>query len=309
MSTIGRRGNTGVGIEGTPGTTTTMQAFLPTLSVDLVERHTPIGDLSAKGIRDEQGANSVQGKKWGEGSVEVVLDAQEAPRWIHLVMGSYSSSSTNIYIHTFSRKANNQPLSATIYRDRDTDAILFPYSVVNNLEITFADDIAKMTADILSMSPIVEDTESPSYSDLELFTWRNAELEVNDAGSTTELKIREFTLNINNNAEAIYAPNSNDVDRIVSKDFTVGGSFVIDFESTTQRSAFTALTKQRLVITLTEGTHKLTFTMPQVRIDQNDIITPLDDISQETITFVAEFDGTETLVIVARNDTVASYFE
>ena len=48
--------------------------------------------------------------------------------------------------------------------------------------------------------------------------------------------------------------------------------------------------------------------MPQVRIDQNDIVTPLDDISQETITFVAEFDGTNTLTIDVKNDTIPSYF-
>ena len=256
-STIGRRGNLGVGIEATPGTTTSIQAFVKFLSNDLVERHTTIGDVSAQGIRDEQGGSSVQGKKWGEGSIEVVLDAENAPRWIHLAMGAYASSSSGINIHNFTRKANNQPLSATVYRDRDTDVIKFPYSVVNTLEITFADDVAKLTADIISMSPIVEDGESPSYVDLDLFTWRNAEIEVNDQGSTTELKLREFTLNINNNAEMIYAPNSNDVDRIVSKDFNVGGSFTVDFENTIQRAAFTALTKQKLTITLTSGTHKI----------------------------------------------------
>ena len=305
--TIGRRGNLGIGTESTVGTTTTIKAWVPFLSVDLSERHTPIGDMSARGIRDEQGPEFVEGKKWGEGSVEVVLDAEVAPYFLLLAMGTYASSTSGIYIHTFSRKTANDPLTATIYRDRDVDVLLFPNSVVNTLEVSFADDVAKLTANILSKFPVEEDTETPSYADLDLFTWRNAEVEVNNAGSTSALKVREFNLQINNNVEPIFAPNDNNVDSLAMKQFGVSGSMVVDFENATQRDFFHDLTDVKLTVSLLESTHKITFTMPKVFIDNDEISTPIDDISQENINFVATHDGTESLSIEVRNDVLESY--
>ena len=307
--TIGRRGNTGVGVEATAGTTSAVKVWLPTLSNDLSERHTPIGDMSARGTRDEQSSESVLGKKWGEGAIEVILDAEVAPYLIFLGMGGYASSSSEIYIHDFSRKTGNNPKTATIYRDRDTDVVKFPHSVVNSFEVNFADDVAKLTANILSRFPIEEDAETPSYADLDLFTWRQARVQVNNAGVTSDLKVREFTLNVNNNAEMVYAPNSNDVDNIPMKQFGVSGNIVVDFENETQKDFFQNLTKVRLDVEMLQGTHKITFTMPQVRLDEDSISTPNDDISQETIAFVAENDGTETLTIEVRNDTLEAYDE
>lgn len=306
--TIGRRSNTGVGLETTPGITGAVKVWLPTLSNDLSERFTPIGDMSARGTRDEQSPESVAGKKWGEGSIEVILDAQVAPYLMFLGMGGYASSSSGIYIHTFSRKAANNPQTATVYRDRDIDIVKFPYSVVNTFEINFADDVAKLTAGLLSRFPIDEDAETPSYADLDLFTWRQARVQVTtNAGATSDLKVREFTLNVNNNAEMVYAPNSNDVDAIAAKQFGVDGTIVVDFENETQKDYFTGLTKVKLDVELLSGTHKITFMMPRVRFDEDSISTPNDDIAQETIRFVAETDGTDALTIEVRNDTLEAY--
>ncbi len=305
--TIGRRSNTGLGIESTPGTTTGIDVWIPTLLNDLSERHAPIGDISARGTRDEQGRDSVVGKKWGEGAIEVILDSEVAPYFFYLVMGGYASSTSGIYVHDFSRKAANDPRTATIYRDRDVDVMKFTNSVVNTLEVVFADDVAKLTAGIMSKFPIDEDAETPAYVDLDLLTWRNARVEVNNAGSTSDLKVREFTLNINNNAEMIYAPNSNDVDVIPFKQFGVEGTLVVDFENETQKDFFHNLTKVKLTVQLLGGTGSLTFTMPQVRIDEDAILTPNDDLSQETIRFIAENDGTETLTIQVKNDSIEAY--
>lgn len=311
MSNIGRRGALGIGIEAeAAGTTTTIKHFLPYLSCDLIERHTPIADNSAKGVRDEQGANPVEGKKWGEGSVEVVLDPTTAPYWFGLVMGGISSTlSGTLYIHTITRKADNAPLTATIYRDRVVDEVKFPYSTVENLELNFADDVAKITANIMSRYPIAEG-DTPAYVDLELYTFKNAYVELTNGVTTSELKVRELTLNIGNNSEMVYAPNSNDVDRVVNKNFNVNGSIVIDFENETQKSAFTNLTKQAVSIVFVGNaggeTGKITIDIPQFRVDNYTPDTPNDDIQKETIDFVGEYDGTKSIEIEVKNET-ASY--
>jgi len=237
-----------------------------------------------------------------------VLDPKTAPYWFALALGSIdSTSSGNLEVHTISRKANNQPLTATIYRNRGVDEIKFPYSVVNTLALTFADDVAKIAVDILSKYPTVE-ADTPTYVDLELFTFKNAYVELTNDSTTSTLTIREFTLNINNNAEVKYAPNDNDVDKIVSKNFNVNGSIVIDFESTTQRNAFRDLTKQALSVVFSKATHKITITIPQFRVDPLEIDTPNDDISQETINFIAEYDSATTSTIsISVENSVSSY--
>jgi len=283
--------------------------FLPYLSCNLIGRHTPIADMAAKGIRDIQGNDSVEGKKWGEGVIEVVLEPRSAPYWFALALGSISSTtSASVQHHTITRKANNQPLSATIFRDRVVDEVKFPYSVVNTLALNFADDVAKLSVDILSKFPVAE-ADTPSFVDLELFTFKHAYVELQLSGSTSTLTVRELTLNINNNMEPIYSPvNSNDVDKYVSKGFEVSGNIVIDFESVVQRDAFKNVDKQSLSIVFTKSTNIITITIPQFRVDPLDIYTPNDDISQETINFIAEWDSsTASTISISVENNVSSY--
>jgi hypothetical protein len=309
MSHIGRRGALAIGLEATPGAgTVSAFASIPYLSCDLNEVHTPIADLSAKGVRDEQGSNSALGKKSGQGNIEVALNPETCPYWFGLALGSIASTTEGaLYTgkHTINRKANNEPLTALIYRDRVVDKVSFSNAVVNTLELNFADDIAKLSMNILSKAPAVAD-ETIAVPSTEIFTFRNAYVELTNNSTTSALKVRDFTLNINNNAEMIYAPGSNDVDRIVSKQFGVGGSINIDFEGTTQRDAFMLLTKQKINVVFQGESSKITIEVPQFRVDNRPLNTPNDDISMETIDFVAEYDGTKSVGVVVENET-ASY--
>jgi len=143
---------------------------------------------------------------------------------------------------------------------------------------------------------------------LELFTFKNAYVEATINSTTSALKIREFTLDINNNMELKYAPNDNDVDKIVSKGFGVSGSMVVDFESTTQRDAFKNLTKQAISVVFSKATRSITITIPQFRVDPLDIETPNDDISLETINFIAEWNAATTSTIsISVNNDVSGY--
>lgn len=313
MSNLGRRGALGIGLQtvGSESSTTTIDMFIPYLSCNLQEKHTPIADVSAKGIRDIQGNDSVEGKKWGEGNIEIVLEPRSAPYWFGLVLGSLTSSAgitPLVNYHTIARKADNQPLSATIYRDRVVDEVKFPYSVVNALELNFADDVAKLSVDILSKFPVVE-TDTVDYStDLELYTFKHATMLLTLGGATSTISIKEFTLNVNNNAEVRHSPNDNDAAKIVSKGFEVAGTLVVDFETTVQRDAFKNVSKQALTVTLTDSTNVITITIPQIRVDSLEIDTPNDDISAETIAFKAEYDATTTKTIgVVVQNNVTSY--
>jgi len=306
---IGRRGALGIGLEATPGETTSIDKFIPFIECSLIEVHEPIADNSARGVRDAQGSASIEGKKSGGGSISVILNASHSPYFFGLVLGSVDStdSITPLYRHTITRKADSVPLTATIWRDRSVDDVAFPYACVNKLDLNFSDDVASLTAEMLSRHPIDGWVETPSIETLELYTFKDAYIELTNGATTSALKVREFSLSINNNMEAIYAPNSNDVDRFVSKNLDVSGSFTVLFEDETQKDAYADLTKQALSVVF-EGsnTGKITIAIPQFRVQSAPVDTPIDDVNQQTVEFVAEFNGTKTIDVTIDND-VASY--
>lgn len=304
---IGRRNILGIVLEETPGTEKDSQHYIPFLECSLVERHTPIADAQAKAVRDEEGSYSVEGKKWGEGGIKVVLDPTTAPYWLALALGTIDSAPDGEkYKHTITQKTDNVPQTATIRRGRVVDTIKFLNSAVDSLELNFADDVATLNAKLFSKYP-VEDDESPSaLPELKYFTFRNALVKLGSAESPEspagmdEYKVREFTLKIENNAELIYAPNDNDVDRIAWKGLRVSGSFSLLFESEVQKLAFKDLVKQSMFVSFEDADgNTIEINIPRFRVDNWNPETPLDDLAQEGIDFIAEYDPVEEETIRA----------
>ncbi len=296
---IGRRNQLAIAIEDTAGTAEEPTHFIPFLECSLIERHTPIADTQTKAIRDLEGSDSVEGKKWGEGDIKVVLDPTTSPYWFALALGAISSEiSGDDYEHTITR-ASNDPLTATIWRDRVVDTAQFTYSVVNSLKLNFADDVASLSANILSKFP-TEQARTIATTSLSYYTFRNATVTLGE----TETKVKELTLTIENNAEPVFAPGDNDVDRIAWKGFRVSGNFSLLFEDETEKDAFTNLTKKSMTITFTgDDGDSITINIPSFRVDNRELDSPNDDLVAENISFVAEYDSSEekTIDIVVVN--------
>jgi hypothetical protein len=306
---IGRRNSIGIALTSTTGGTSEISTYLPFLSCGLIERHTPIADSQAKAVRDMEGGDSVEGKKWGEGGLEVILNTENAPLLFGLALGDIDSTESGaLYDHTITMKEDNLPLTANIWRDRVVDQVDFTNCAVDRLEINFADDVVSLNTDILSKYPIEGRDLSPSHtSDVELYTFKNAYVELTNNSTTSALKIKEFSLEINNNLELVYAPGDNDVDRIISKGFRATGRISLLFEDETQKDAAKDLTKQALKVVFDgDTTGKIEIEIPQFRVDTYDQDSPLDDLVQEGVDFVAENDGTKTIEVVVTNET-ASY--
>lgn len=307
---IGRRGSVGIGIETTPGSTTALTHFIPWLEFGLQENHEPIPDSQARGVRDSQGSGSVEGKKTGEGDLKVILDASYSPYLFGLALGDIDSiASDDVYVHTITRKTDSVPRTATIWKDRMIDEVVFTYSAVNTLNLTFSDDVAELTASVISKYPVSGWTETPSITTTELYTFKNAYIELTDVDSaTSELKVTNFSLDINNNLEAVFSPGDNVVERIVSKNFEVNGSLTVLFENTTQISAYNNLDKQALSIVFEgDDTGKITINIPQFRLQSAPVQSPLDDIMSQEAEFVAEYDGSKTISIEVENE-VENYY-
>ena len=296
MAHVGRRNQIGITID----TDELIEHQIPFLDCTLQERHTPIGDIQAKGRRDAEGGQSVVGKQWGDGKIDVVLDPTTAPYWFAMALGAIDSTTPKT--HVITQENLNAPLTATIKRARNVgNDIEFANSAVDSLELNFADDVAKLSVNIMSKFP-TEETFSPAAATaLKYFTFRNATV----ATGAGAIKVKELTLRIENNAEMIYAPGSNDVDRILWKSFKVSGNFKLLFESETQKNAFAnTLTKQSMTITFTGAVpvSSIVITIPQFRVDNWTEEAAIDDLAQESIDFVAEYLTDKTMGVTIIND-------
>lgn len=303
MTHIGRKRTIGIALESVAGVAETPTMYIPFLECSLQERHTPIADISAKGVRDLEGGASVEGKKWSEGSVEVVLDPKTAPYWLAMALGDIESEKDGSnYKHTITR-ATNSPITATILKDSIIAKENFTNLMANQLELSFADDVVKVKADLMGKYPEAETGTADVEEGLKLYTFGNATVNV---GGTTDVKIRDLSLTIENNAELLYAPNDVDVESIVAKGFRVSGSFTLKFENDTQKDAFKDLDKQAMVITFSNGANdKVELTIPSFRVDSWQETGSNDDIIHEEINFVAEYDSatSKTISVEVINQT------
>jgi hypothetical protein len=296
---IGRRGALGATVTPTSGNTAAVKVFLPFLENSLQEMHEPIGDNAARAVRDLNGEQSVEGKKWGEGEVKVVLEPEQAPVLFAGALGrsTITSLGNGRYRHIFTRKPENEITSINFYVDRGTDKIDFPFSGIDELSLEFSEDIASINCSVISQFPVVRPSnvaETPTYLDTEnppLYTFKTAKVQLgtNGAASTT-LALRECSVTLNNNLERIYAPNDNDVDRIVSKGFEASGSMRLLLEDETYKNAFKNLTKYSLAIIFNESatTGEIVLYFPRIRIQSYNQNRPIDDLMEQTIDWVAE---------------------
>jgi len=306
-SSIKRRQTAGIALEETAGTAVAPTHYFQFLECTLAEKMAIIGDTQARGSRYAEGPAPVEGKKSGEGKIEICVDPTIFPYFAALALNSISSEvSGDDYKHTSVLTGGNDPLTATIWRGRVVDSRQFSNAVVNSMELSFADDVVKATIDLLSKYPTTQ-ARTATKTALKLYTFKNASLKID----SETFKVQEFSLKIENNVEAKYAPGSNDVDRFIAKEAKISGSFKLLFESTDQREIFEGLTKQAMVLTLTGSDgDSITITIPQFRIENWAEDGGLGDATMESIEFVAEESdesGEEEVITIETVNSVEEY--
>lgn len=313
----GRLGWVALSVEVTPGAPVAPADYIPFIDSSLDEKIDVLADASARGIRDSQPENSQLGRQWGEGSLRVNLDAKLGMYLVYGALGSLGtvSEGSGVYTHTFSPlSSNNTPKTLSIIQDRSVDRLLFPYSVVNSLELAFSDGFAELTAAIMSRFPATSVSGTLVTTSGFYYAFRHATIQVGDsitaaANSATPLKIRSFNITINNNAEAQFVAGNRDADSIIAKNLEVKGTFRVAFEDTTQRDNFYNLVKQAMIVTFAGNgigggfSEFVKIRLYKIRIDESNIDLPADDYISQEIAFTAEYSSTDgkTLDMQARN--------
>lgn len=319
----GRLGWVALAVEASPGAPAQPVDYIPFLDCNLDEKIDVLDDSSARGIRDAHPENSQQGKQWGEGSLKVNLDAKLAGYLVKAATGTdnVTSEGGGVYTHVMSpTNGSNIPTSLSLIVNRSgVDRLLFPYTVINSLNLAFSDGFAEVTANMMSRFPSASVSGTLVTTSGFYYAFRHATIQVGDsitsaANSATPLKIREFSVDINNNAEAQFVAGNRNVDSFIMKNLEVKGSFRVAFEDTTQRDNFYNLTKQAMIVTfLGNGignnmSEYVKLRFYKIRIDESNIDVPPNDYVSQEIAFTAEYSSTDgyTMDWVLRN-TKASY--
>ena len=315
----GRLGWVGLAVEVTNGAPVTPAHYIPYLECSMQEKIDVLADVSARGTRDEQPENSQLGRQWGEGSLRVNLDATLAPVLFYGALGSLSTASegNGVYTHTFSRLNTNAPKSLSLTFNRaGQDQLIFPYSVINSLELSFDEGMAEISANVMSRFPATNSSGTLSTTSGFYYAFRHATIQVgssivNAANSASPLKVRSFNMSINNNSELQFVAGNRNADAIIYKNFGVSGSFRLAFEDTTQRDNFYALTKQAMIVTFAGNgignsmSEFVKLRFYKIRVADHPVTVPNDDYVSEEIQFIGEYSSGDSasLDVQVRNRT------
>ncbi len=320
---IGKLKRVYIGIESTPGDPVAASDILAVTSCTLQDKHEPIPVEDAIGNRYAS-RDSVMGKRWSEGNIEVNLDAVRAGYLLKLAFGNEINTNvaTSVYDHNFYPIASgNIPRTATIYHARGgTDLIRVSYATVNSLEISFEDGLVEVSANIIGKFPEVTGISEPSLTLLSgtTFSFRDAKLKfgasLSEAEGASSTSVNSFSLTINNNAETL--PSNGDVTTIRTKEFSVEGEYTIFFDSVEERDKFRNLLKKSLIIQF-DGmalpgnyTEFVKFRLAKIRLQEQSIEAGLDDFHTVTGSFVAEVDTSQVpnvIDCIVRNNKSTVY--
>lgn len=289
---IGRLGSLGIAVEVTPGTPVAAAAYLPYTDMSVQEKHEPLADIASRTSRFID-ADSVSGKTWGEGDVEINCDVLNSGYLWKTALGQESLVTGTPNNHTFfTTVSGNTPTTATLYLGRDTDTMRFAYAAVDSLEFSFSDGLATLKASFMSQYPVATGTQTVTTTSGTIFSFKDASFKLGTDLSTlgSATPINEFNLTLANNVEMIYQSGSQNPTLIRNKGFKATGSFTKLYDDATEKTVYTGLTKRALELTLTGITNEtLRIRIPEFRTEA-EITSGLDDFFMVKSSFTAEDD-------------------
>lgn len=303
---IGRLGYLGFAIEAVNGTPeATPDVFLPFTENDLRGHHEPLGDIASRSSRVKD-YGSVQGKKWGEGSITIYLDSLNSGYLLKTGLGLEARTQKNatppVHDHLFTPTVSgNAVTAATLWDYKGVDVQQYSYAAADQVEIEITTEgIATIKASFMSKGPSTVSAPALTTTSGTLYTWKDMVARfgstVAAARAASATKLSNFKLSIANNLELNYKSGSNQPDTITYGPVEVTGEYTLFFESATDRDNYINLVKQSMVITLTGAnlgsgyTEQLELVLKSIRIEDQDYETGLDDLFTLTANFRAEWD-------------------
>jgi len=314
---IGRLGYLGLAIEAVAGT--------PEASPDVYlnlndapkfnEKHESIANIGLVHSRIER-ADSVQGKKWMEGTLNVNLDTIKCGYLFKLALGNEISNGAGRH-DFYPTVSGNNLLSATLFQNRGGNIFeTIPYCVVDQLNLTAGDGLITLQATCKSKVSDNSSQLTPTTTSGQTFTFANYTVKFGAtlaaAEVSTAIKMNSFNLVIANNVQLHHQSGSQEFSIVTSKQLKVTGSYTKLFDNATERNAFMGLTKRSMVVdfTIPGSNETIKINIPKFALQEHTIDGGISDIYAETGSFEAEIDTTQMahyLTIIVTNSKTTEY--
>jgi hypothetical protein len=298
---IGRKGWIGVGLQTGFQVPAAIADYVDFTTNTLTGTQNQIEVDQATGLRDKL-FSTIAGTQMSEGDVEVYGDSVKAGYFIVAALGTVQTSTltAGVYRHVITRNNSNTPQYLTITSDRVKDRMLYPDVTVDSFTLQVGTDLVSTKAKLIGNFPQTTTSGTKTTTSGNIFNFANAQFAfgttISGAQVATPLKPHDFTLNINNNTEAVFAHGQNSPRSITNKQFDANADFQLYFESTTDRDAYYNQTKQAASLELIGNgigggyQESMVFNFYKTSIKTFAIETGLDNFFSEKVSLNCEFD-------------------
>lgn len=262
MAHIGRRQSFGIGIESTPGTPGTLDAYVPFEAAKLrpmtENEKDPSGLGTINGISDAYAV-----RKFSELEASGIAYSVSFGYLLLLALGTVADPElleTGVYKHAFSLKNDNDHPSATVYQDGPVQDLQSTYHMLQSATVTL--EVGNpVRYELATMGRGVTDTTglSGTYSAEEAFLVSRAYVKFADdvAGlaAAAKVPVQTASFTFEKNLEPIYATATGATEALEfaslhNQDFACSGEFEMVYSSDDFRDMAANLQKKAVEITV-----------------------------------------------------------
>ena len=298
---IGRKGWIGVGLQSAFEVPAAIADYVPWTTNTLIGIQEQIPVNQAVGHR-ETIYNTVPGKAYSGGDIEIVLDSKLAGYFLVGALGSVTTQSlgSGVYLHSLVKNDSNVPQFLTVTNYRAVDLENFYDVAINEVQIAVGTDLATLKATCVGNFPQTTTSGTNTTASGNVMSFRNAQFAFGGTVALAQvapnLKVHDFTLDVKNNVEAVVAHGSGLPRSINGKNLDVTAEFKLYFESVTDKNAYYAQAKQAASLQFTGNAigggfyEFLKFNLYQVSMNSFTMETGLDNFFAEDVKLMAEYD-------------------
>jgi len=305
---IGASSLLGLCREAAIGTWLTPEYYIPILSEDLAVVQSNIYRRPIRGLVDPVGA--VPGPTHVEGSITFEVTDTNLPYILYGMRGAVVQTGTGDLTYTFTPSAIGIPVAGrTLSFTLERNAIVFAYvgCVVGSLSITMQNGIMVATVGIVGQSEAVQAAPTEVWPTT-IPTGIPGDMKVEIPTSTQVYDADTFTLEINDNAEAVFR--LEDADRsarfVKFGDRDVTLTVERDFENRTEFDLFKAATAQAITISaIQSATRLIQFDIESAIHDSYAVpLSATSDLVRAQIDYRGVYNATDTrsYLIVVKTD-------
>lgn len=327
---IGRLHSFGIGVEATPGTVATIDAWLPVQEANMKSIVEMVKDDSWMGLIDEYSDNHIT-KRRTEFTAKWIVRSKSIAWILFGVFGTAGAPTlveTGVYSHLFTRANTNAHPAYTVIHDNQTAEEQSLYAMIQSLKLSFAVwSQAKFDLTMVGKGTTTSTGTTPAYTTAdEPFLISNMAVKVASAvaglAGATPFPVQSVNVEYMKNLTQIYSSALTVGTEIVefqsqhNQNFNIVWDLELVMDTETYKTLFINWTKQAMSITLTGKTlvgatkyNTLTLTFPSIVIEDWDRKLSNNDIGMQTFGFTALYSVADTSTASALiQNTIATQY-